>query len=86
MTYKWSYEKVYNLLRSSDIHAIQEFKCRDVVGGNVEEQEPGLNLAHTVLYVSHSLHSQTRCDLKPGSKSLQQRGQRGQRRSEKIQA
>lgn len=50
------------------------------MGGNVEEQEPELNLARAVLYVSHSLHSQTRCDLKPGSKSLQRGGQR----SEKI--
>lgn len=55
----------------------------------MEEREPELNLAHTVLHVSHSLHSQTRCDLKPGSKSLQQGGQRGfwgeWGRSEKIE-
>lgn len=30
----------------------------------MEKLEPGLNLARTLLYVSHSLHSQTRCDLK----------------------
>lgn len=50
---------------------------RGIVGGNVEKPEPEMNLARTLLYVSHSLHSQTRCDLKPGSKSLQQGGQRG---------
>lgn len=54
---------------------------RDVVGGNVEEEEPELNLAYipycrVCVYVSHSSHSQTRCDHKPGSKSLQQGGQR----------
>lgn len=68
------------LLRSCDTDARQEFKLQgDLVGGNMDKQEPGLNLAHTLYHVSHSLPRQTCCDLKPGSKSLQQGDQRGLR-------